>query len=145
MEEEGIGVGGVSAGSSNAKCSQVCRGSRCLLALLQVIVQARKPDFFTYNMSLFEVVTEDGLMRPVMTGAHASTDCAIYAPFSWWIGACPVPNVLMPIQSPPLLLEAWVPDLAARTGGLFCGGSARMVEAALGIEGDDILYVGDHM
>ncbi len=30
-------------------------------------------------------------------------------------------------------------------GALFCGGSARMVEAALGIEGDDILYVGDHI
>ena len=28
-----------------------------------VIVMARKPDFFNYNMSLYEVVTEDGLMR----------------------------------------------------------------------------------
>ena len=37
---------------------------------VQVIVQARKPDFFNYNMSLYEVVTEDGLMRPVMTGAQ---------------------------------------------------------------------------
>lgn len=67
---------------------------------VQVIVQARKPDFFNYNMSLYEVVTDDGLMRPVMK---------------------------------------------ARKGALFCGGSARMVEAALGIEGDDILYVGDHV
>ena len=33
---------------------------------MQVIVQARKPDFFNYNMSLYEVVTDDGLMRPVM-------------------------------------------------------------------------------
>lgn len=66
----------------------------------QVIVQARKPDFFSYNMSLYEVVTPDGLMRPVMRAAK---------------------------------------------GGLFCGGSARMVEAALGMEGDDILYVGDHI
>ncbi|CAL8467153.1 g6689 [Coccomyxa elongata] len=65
-----------------------------------VIVQARKPDFFSYNMSLYEVVTDDGLMRPVMRAAK---------------------------------------------GGLFCGGSARMVEAALGMEGDDILYVGDHI
>ena len=31
-----------------------------------MIVQARKPDFFNYNMSLYEVVTDDGLMRPVM-------------------------------------------------------------------------------
>jgi hypothetical protein len=35
--------------------------------------------------------------------------------------------------------------MKARQGALFCGGSARMVEAALGIEGDDILYVGDHI
>ncbi len=41
-----------------------------------MIVQARKPDFFNYNMSLYEVVTDDGLMRPVMKarkvcgGAH---------------------------------------------------------------------------
>lgn len=66
----------------------------------QVIVMARKPDFFNYNMSLYEVVTEDGLMRPV---------------------------------------------LGARKGGLYCGGSARMVEKALGVEGDAILYVGDHI
>ena len=63
-------------------------------------MQARQPDFFNHNMSLYEVVTDDGLMRPVMK---------------------------------------------ARKGALFCGGSARMVEAALGIEGDDILYVGDHV
>ncbi|GLC35595.1 hypothetical protein PLESTM_000341200 [Pleodorina starrii] len=65
-----------------------------------VIVMARKPDFFNYNMSLYEVVTADGLMRPVL-------------------GAC--------------------------KGGLYCGGSARMVEKALGVEGDDLLYVGDHI
>jgi hypothetical protein len=61
---------------------------------------ARKPDFFNYNMSLYEVVTEDGLMRPV---------------------------------------------LGAKKGGLYCGGSAHMVEKALGVEGDAILYVGDHI
>ncbi|CAD7698278.1 unnamed protein product [Ostreobium quekettii] len=65
-----------------------------------VIVQARKPDFFTYNMSLYEVVTDDGLMRPCHT---------------------------------------------ARPGGLYCGGSARMVEKTLNVEGDDVLYVGDHI
>ena len=63
-------------------------------------MQARKPDFFTYNMSLYQIVTEDGLMRPCMV---------------------------------------------AKKGGLFCGGSARMVEKALELEGDDILYVGDHV
>ena len=30
-------------------------------------------------------------------------------------------------------------------GGLYCGGSAAMVEKALGVEGDDVLYVGDHL
>ena len=65
-----------------------------------IIVQARKPDFFNANQTLYEIVTDDGLMRPV---------------------------------------------LQARKGGLFCGGSARMVEKALGIEGDAILYVGDHI
>lgn len=53
-----------------------------------VLVNARKPDFFNYQMSLYEVVTDDGLMRPA---------------------------------------------LAAKKGGLFCGGSARMVEKALGV------------
>eukprot|EP01025_Chloroclados_australasicus_P044344 TRINITY_DN4805_c0_g1_i1.p1 TRINITY_DN4805_c0_g1~~TRINITY_DN4805_c0_g1_i1.p1 ORF type:complete len:679 (+),score=92.88 TRINITY_DN4805_c0_g1_i1:39-2039(+) len=65
-----------------------------------VIILARKPDFFRHNMSLYEIVTEDGLMRPAYN---------------------------------------------ARQGGLYCGGSAQMVEKALEIEGDDILYVGDHI
>lgn len=65
-----------------------------------VIVQARKPDFFNHAMSLYEVVTEDGLMKPCMTAVK---------------------------------------------GGLYCGGSARMVEVALGVSGDEILYVGDHL
>ena len=65
-----------------------------------MLVQARKPDFFTYNMSLYEVVTPDGLMKP----CHK-----------------------------------------ASPGGLYCGGSARMVEKALNVEGDDVLYVGDHI
>lgn len=43
---------------------------------------SRKPEFFSYNMPLYEVVTPDGLMRPV---------------------------------------------LAAKRGGLYCGGSARQV------------------
>jgi len=31
------------------------------------------------------------------------------------------------------------------TGGVFVGGSARGVEASLGVSGDEILYVGDHL
>ena len=37
------------------------------------------------------------------------------------------------------------PVMTAHKGGLYCGGSAVMVERALQLEGDDILYVGDHI
>lgn len=65
-----------------------------------VIVNARKPDFFVHSMSLYEVVTEDGLMRP---------------------------------------------SFSLKRGGVYCGGSAALVEKALGVTGDSILYVGDHI
>lgn len=66
-----------------------------------VIVGARKPDFFTERAPFFEVVTEDGLLRPA---------------------------------SGPL-----------KAGGAYMGGCAQQVEQDLGIAGDAILYVGDHM
>ena len=66
-----------------------------------VIVGARKPDFFTEHAPFFEIVTEDGLLRPV---------------------------------AGPL-----------RTGAAYLGGGALQVEQDLGISGDAILYVGDHM
>lgn len=66
-----------------------------------VIVSARKPDFFTSHARLFEVVTEEGLLRPATGGL--------------------------------------------KRGAAYFGGSARMVEKHLGISGDEILYVGDHM
>ncbi|CAK9215609.1 unnamed protein product [Sphagnum troendelagicum] len=65
-----------------------------------VIVSARKPDFFQKSNPLYEVVTEEGLMRPC---------------------------------------------LKATSGGLYCGGSASMVEKALDFHGDETLYVGDHI
>ncbi|GAQ79423.1 haloacid dehalogenase-like hydrolase superfamily hydrolase subfamily IG 5'-nucleotidase [Klebsormidium nitens] len=65
-----------------------------------VIISARKPDFFQKNHPLYEVVTEDGLMRPCFK---------------------------------------------AVSGGLYCGGSAHMVEKALGFSGDETMYVGDHI
>lgn len=65
-----------------------------------VIVEARKPYFFTTRNPLFQVVTEDGLLRPATFGLAAG---------------------------------AWL------------GGSARQVEQHLGLTGDEILYVGDHM
>ena len=37
------------------------------------------------------------------------------------------------------------PALSAVEGGLFSGGSAKMVERALGVSGDEIMYVGDHI
>ena len=66
-----------------------------------VIVGARKPAFFTEQSPLFEVVTEDGLLRPSIGGL--------------------------------------------REGAVFLGGSAHDVEKHLGLSGDEILYVGDHM
>jgi hypothetical protein len=65
----------------------------------QVIVMSRKPEFFSYNMPLYEVVTPDGLMRPV---------------------------------------------LAAKRGGLYCGGSARQVSRARGGVGWGALLQGQH-
>ncbi|MGV8041200.1 MAG: HAD-IG family 5'-nucleotidase [Thermoanaerobaculaceae bacterium] len=65
-----------------------------------VIVSARKPDFFSQRMPLFEVVTEDGLLRPV--------------------------NSL-------------------RKPGVYVGGDATDVEQYLGVSGEEILYVGDHI
>ncbi|KAL2459790.1 HAD-superfamily hydrolase [Forsythia ovata] len=37
------------------------------------------------------------------------------------------------------------PCFKAHAGGLYSGGSAQMVENSLGIHGDEILYVGDHI
>jgi 5'-nucleotidase len=65
-----------------------------------VIVSARKPDFFSQRMPLFEVVTEDGLLRPVTSLRHP---------------------------------------------GVYVGGEAGDVEGYLGISGEEILYVGDHI
>ena len=66
-----------------------------------IIVGARKPGFFSEREPFFEVVTEDGLLRPF----HGT------------------------LQS----------------GGVYLGGCAAQVERDLGIAGDAILYVGDHM
>ncbi|MCB9655426.1 MAG: HAD-IG family 5'-nucleotidase [Deltaproteobacteria bacterium] len=65
------------------------------------IVEARKPDFFLSRNAVFEVVSEDGLLRSSATGI--------------------------------------------RPGGTYVGGSADLVEKALGLAGEEILYVGDHI
>jgi HAD superfamily 5'-nucleotidase-like hydrolase len=66
-----------------------------------VIVAARKPEFFSIRSPLFEVVSDEGLLKP-------------------WIGAL-------------------------REGGRYFGGNAALVESYLGLSGDEILYVGDHI
>jgi len=67
-----------------------------------VIVSARKPDFFgTDRLPIFEVVTEDGLLRRCPSGIPSD--------------------------------------------GVYLGGHAAMVERHLGLDGSEILFVGDHM
>lgn len=66
-----------------------------------IIVAARKPEFFMTRSPLFEVASDEGLLRP-------------------WIGAL-------------------------KEGGRYFGGSASLVERSLGMSGDEILYVGDHI
>lgn len=65
------------------------------------IVDARKPEFFSGRSPLFEIVTDDGLMRSVVGGL--------------------------------------------REGGGYSGGNAALIEKHLGLSGDEILYVGDHI
>ncbi|MGD8278758.1 MAG: HAD-IG family 5'-nucleotidase, partial [Gemmatimonadota bacterium] len=65
-----------------------------------VIVQARKPDFFESRSPAFEIVNEEGLLRPA---------------------------------------------LGMTAGGAYVGGNAGLVERHLGVNGDQMLYVGDHL
>jgi HAD superfamily 5'-nucleotidase-like hydrolase len=66
-----------------------------------VIVSARKPAFFSESRPVFEVVTDEGLLKPTTSGI--------------------------------------------REDGIYLGGNAAMVEEHLGLSGDEILYVGDHI
>jgi HAD superfamily 5'-nucleotidase-like hydrolase len=65
-----------------------------------IIVSARKPDFFSSHSPLLQVVSDDGLLRPV--------------------------------------------DGDPQPGVVYYGGNAALVERALQLQGDQILYVGDH-
>lgn len=65
------------------------------------VVSARKPVFFMSNQPIFEVVNDDGLLKPVVG----------------------LPEV----------------------GKCYLGGGARMVEDCLQLDGERILYVGDHI
>lgn len=66
-----------------------------------IILSARKPGFFTTSTSIYEMVSDDGLLK----------------------------------QNIGELKE----------GGIYVGGNVRTVEEFLGISGDSILYVGDHI
>lgn len=66
-----------------------------------VIVDARKPTFFAQMNPLYEVATDDGLLRPVLR--------------------------------------------ALRDGHVYSGGDAKLVEDWLGVDGESVLYVGDHI
>jgi len=66
-----------------------------------IVLSARKPDFFTQRMPVFEVATDDGLLRPCPGG----------------------------ISKP----------------GTYVGGDAAQVQEYLGVSGEEILYVGDHI
>lgn len=66
-----------------------------------VLVGARKPDFFSLKLPLFEIIENSGQLRP------------------------------------------WVGPLKER--GCYWGGHAALLEKSLGLSGDEILYVGDHI
>jgi HAD superfamily 5'-nucleotidase-like hydrolase len=66
-----------------------------------VVVDARKPSFFTAANPMLEVVNDEGLLRPLAG---------------------------KPVH-----------------GGVYYGGSARDIEAHLGMSGEEILYIGDHV
>ncbi|BAT79979.1 hypothetical protein VIGAN_02293300 [Vigna angularis var. angularis] len=65
-----------------------------------IVVSANKPEFFQMSHPMYELVTDEGLMRQCFK---------------------------------------------AQIGGLYSGGSAKMVESSLNIHGNDILYIGDHI
>ena len=66
-----------------------------------VIVSAGKPNFFLQKQPAFEVVNEQGLLKPVVE--------------------------------------------SLKKGGIYVGGHAGMVEEAFGLDGREIMYVGDHI
>lgn len=77
-----------------------------------VIVAANKPDFFSSRAPVYEIATEEGLLRPARVLHVAPRDG----------GAAPLTR-----------------------GAAYYGGNASLVEQSLGLSGDEILYVGDHL
>jgi hypothetical protein len=95
---------------------------------------ARKPDFFSYAMSLYEVVTADGLMRPALAAKRGGLYCG---------GRCGRAGAGWGLRDwRSQSTAACTRSALTRPLRPITSGSARMVEKALGVEGDDILYVG---
>lgn len=65
------------------------------------VVSARKPDFFTAQSPIFEIVNKDGMLQPTVG--------------------------------------------ALKDNRIYLGGNAAQIEAYLGVSGDEILYIGDHL
>jgi hypothetical protein len=114
----------------------------------QVIVNARKPDFFISSMSLYEVVTEDGLMRPSFSLRRGGVYCG---GSGGPCGTCSRFACAAGRQGPKVLRAAGCPPspqrslLVSLTPVPRCCAAAALVEKALGVAGDSILYVGDHI
>lgn len=66
-----------------------------------VVVQARKPAFFSNRNPVFQLVSDEGTLKP-------------------YVGQL-------------------------KPGGTYLGGDARLIEESLGVRGDDVLYIGDHI
>lgn len=150
------------------------------VCIVKVIVSARKPDFFQKSNPLYEIVTEEGLMRPCFkatSGTYGSGSCEHtkqdYCMFCYIrrsqnnlqsalnltthlslfeshdtlsnakVSRCCSLRILSSFFSFLICLGRYI--IHAFSGGLYCGGSALMVEKALGFHGDETLYVGDHI
>ena len=84
-----------------------------------IIVNARKPSFWSGDGQLYQIVSSDGLMRPVSKLGSLATSTA----------------TLLGGQSAS----------GNNNTRVFSGGSATVVQEALGVSGDEILYIGDHI
>jgi 5'-nucleotidase len=90
-----------------------------------VIVQARKPDFFLARAPMYEVIDAAGNLRP--------------------LGPTERPEVRGGANGTPAGPGGTRSSGASSGSRCYFGGSAALVEKALGVQGQDILYVGDHI
>ncbi|WVZ20961.1 hypothetical protein V8G54_008283 [Vigna mungo] len=92
-----------------------------------IVVSANKPEFFQMSHPMYELVTDEGLMRPC---------------FKAQIG-----SLLTTIATTDMVVGN--SQVRSKDGDIPFGsdlrGSAKMVESSLNIHGNDILYIGDHI